>query len=100
MIARLNNFLDSAWRVSARLRDAAVSTLYPSLCQVCGDVIESWRDGVACSACWREIEQDDFRANCQKCHKCWTPLPFASNVEAGARACGRCDHFAFAFVRS
>jgi ComF family protein len=96
VIAGLRKFFDKASRVSATLRDAAVATLYPSACRVCGDVIESWRDGVACSACWHEIEQEaaDF------CVKCWTPLPFASRVEAGARRCGRCDHFAFDFVRS
>lgn len=96
MIVGLRIFIDKASRVSATLRDAAMATLYPSACRVCGDVIESWRDGVACSACWREIEQEaaDF------CVKCWTPLTCASGVEADARRCGRCDHFAFDFVRS
>jgi len=96
MIAGLHNFFDKASRLSATLRDAAVATLYPSACRVCGGVIESWRDGVACSACWLEIEQDasDF------CVKCWAPMPRAPRVESGARACGRCERFAFDFVRS
>jgi ComF family protein len=97
LIAGLRNFFDKASRVSATLRDATVATLYPIACRVCGDAIESWRDGVACSACWREVEREtaDF------CAKCWTPLPFAARVEAEAsRLCGRCDHFAFDFVRS
>lgn len=96
MIAGLNNFFDKALRLSTTLRDAAVATLYPSACRVCGDVIESWRDGVACSACWLEVEQDaaDF------CAKCWAPLARAPRAEAGAGRCGRCDHFAFDFVRS
>jgi ComF family protein len=96
MFTSLRNFFDKASQVSATLRDAAASTLYPSACRVCGDVVESWRDGAACSACWREVEQEtaDF------CAKCWTPLPFAARVEAGPRQCGRCDNFAFDFVRS
>ncbi|MGH9755069.1 MAG: double zinc ribbon domain-containing protein [Blastocatellia bacterium] len=97
MIAGLRNFFDKASRVSATLGDAAVTTLYPSACRVCGDVIESWRDGVACSACWHEVEEEsaDF------CVKCWTPLTRASRAEAReSRRCGRCDHFAFDFVRS
>jgi ComF family protein len=96
MATGLNNFFAKASRVSAALRDAAVATLYPSACRVCGGMIESWRDGVACSACWREIEPEgaDF------CEKCWTPLACAPAAEAVARRCGRCDHFAFDFVRS
>jgi ComF family protein len=97
MFPSLRNYYDKASRVSARLRDAAVATLYPSACRVCGDAVESWRDGVACPACWREVE----RENADFCAKCWTPLPFAARVEAQeSRRCGRCDHFAFDFVRS
>jgi competence protein ComFC len=97
MFTSLRNFFDKASRVSATLRDAAASTLYPSSCRVCGGAVESWRDGVACAACWREVEQEtaDF------CAKCWAPLPFAARVEAQAsRQCGLCDNFAFDFVRS
>jgi ComF family protein len=103
MIAGLNNFFDKAARFSVTLRDAAVATIYPTGCRVCGEVIESWRDGVACSNCWREIE--DKVLNGDFCARCWTPLrPLASRVEPrikdADRRCGRCDHFAFDFVRS
>jgi ComF family protein len=96
MIAGIHNFFHVASRVSAMLRDAAVATLYPSACRVCGDVIESWRDGMACSACWFEVEQEaaDF------CAKCRAPLLRAPRAGAGVRRCGRCDHFAFDVVRS
>jgi competence protein ComFC len=96
------DFFDKASRVAAALRDAAVATLYPSACRVCGDVIESWRDGVACSACWNEIELEeaDFRRRRQKCQKCWAPLACGPGVESAVGHCGRCDHFVFAFVRS
>lgn len=105
MVTILNDFFYKASQISATLRDAAVATLYPSACRVCGCVIESWRDGVACSACWRDIEREDAdfhgkRPKRSRCHKCWTPMPYAPGVEAGARRCGRCDHFAFDFVRS
>ena len=96
MINNLRNFYDKASRVTATFRDAAAATLYPSACRVCGRMIESWRDGVACSACWRQIEQEAL----DLCAKCWAPLPSASRAEAGARACGRCDHFAFDVIRS
>jgi ComF family protein len=102
MTTILNKFFDKASRVSVTLRDAAVATLYPSACRVCGGMIESWRDGLACSACWSEIEGADanFCEKDWKCHKCWTPLSWTQGVEAGALRCGRCDHFAFDFVRS
>src|SRR5262245_58974486 len=85
MINSLRKFFDNASRVSATLGDAAVATLYPGACRVCGAMIESWRDGVACSACWHEVEHEagDF------CAKCWTPLAHAPRAEAGARACGQ-----------
>ncbi|HEX5083805.1 MAG TPA: ComF family protein [Blastocatellia bacterium] len=101
------DFFDKASRVSAALRDAAVATLYPSACRVCGGAVESWRDGVACSACWSAIEPEcDLGEKCHKCHKrhrchkCWIPLSCAPGGEAGAARCGWCDHFAFDFVRS
>jgi ComF family protein len=92
MINSLCKFFDKALRGSATLRDAAVATLYPSACRVCGGAIESWRDGVACSGCWREVEQEAV----DLCAKCWAPAPSASS----AGRCGRCDHFAFNVVRS
>src|SRR5262245_18853759 len=99
------DFFDKASRVSGALRDAAVATLYPSACRVCGGAVESWGDGVACSACWSAIElyDGDLREKChkcRKCHKCWIQLSCASGGEPGAARCGRCDHFAFDFVRS
>jgi len=96
VITGLHKFFHTASRVSVTLCDAAVATLYPSACRVCGDAIESWRDGVACSACWREIEQEVAG----HCAKCWAPLPSGSSAEGGPGRCGRCDHFAFDVVRS
>jgi ComF family protein len=99
MMTGLTNFFLKSSRLSSALRDAAVATLYPSRCRVCGEMIESWRDGVACSDCWREVELKTL--NGDFCAKCWTPLrPLASRIEVVDRRCGRCDHFAFDFVRS
>jgi ComF family protein len=101
MVTILSDFFDKVSRVSATLRDAVVATLYPGACRVCGGVIESWRDGVACQACWREVEWDapDFLEECPKCPKCWTLIPHARGFEAGTRRCGQCERFAFDFVR-
>jgi len=96
MINGLRKFFDNATRVSATLGDAAVAALYPGACRVCGAMIESWRDGVACPACWHEVEREDA----DLCAKCWSPLTRSPRAETGAGACGRCDHFAFDVVRS
>lgn len=99
MINNLNNFLVKASRVSAILRDAAVATLYPGRCRVCGDMIESWRDGVACSKCWREVEQKSLVEDlCAKCGMWLRPLQ--SRIEVVDRRCGRCDRFPFGFARA
>jgi len=99
MITGTYNFFDKAMRFSVTLRDAAVATIYPSGCRVCGDAIESWRDGVACSNCWREIERKILTKDF--CVKCSAPLrSLASSIEYVDRRCGLCDHFAFDFVRS
>jgi len=99
MITSLNDFFDQVLRTPATLRDAAVATLFPSACRVCGDAIESWRDGVACSACWHEIEREDADFY-PKCPKCWATLAGASSVETGARRRHLCERFAFDFARS
>ena len=102
LTAGLNNFFYKAARVSATLRDAAVATIYPSGCRVCGEVIESWRDGVACSDCWREIEQNNLTGDiCAKCSAPLRPLGrrIGPGVEDADRRCGHCDHFAFDSVR-
>jgi ComF family protein len=99
MTIGLNRFSEKVSRLSAGLRDAAVATLYPSRCRVCGDVIESWRDGVACSNCWLEVELRGL--NGKFCAKCQAPLrQLASRIEVVDRRCGGCDHFDFDFVRS
>ncbi|MGH9768252.1 MAG: ComF family protein [Blastocatellia bacterium] len=99
MITGLNDLFDRASRLSATLRDAAVATLYPSGCRVCGNMIESWRDGAACAKCWREVEQKSQTGDF--CAKCWTRLqPLPSGGEVVERRCGRCDQFAFGYVRA
>lgn len=38
------------------LTDALLSIVYPQSCRICGDSVEQRRFGVACAACWKEIE--------------------------------------------
>jgi len=85
--------------LAAGLRDAALALLYPSACQVCGAMIESWRDGVACAQCWQAIERSPSNSNL--CAKCGLPLmPLDTHSEVTARRCGQCQDWAFTCARS
>lgn len=90
-------------KVSSALRDAVLATVYPAACRVCGEVIESWRDGVACNDCWRECERtiERIRAQNDFCGKCGMPLSsLPSHILMPERTCGRCDDLAFSFARA
>jgi ComF family protein len=102
MTTGLNKLYDKAARISETLRDAAVATLYPTGCRVCGGMVEAWRDGVACADCWHELTQanqaEDF------CAKCWTRLKSlpsqAPRIDVIERRCGKCDSSPFGAVRA
>lgn len=91
------NWQHDVTRAMAAMRDATLATLYPLACRVCGAMIESWRDGVACADCWQEVESQpaDF------CAKCGLPLPsLPTHIQLAERHCGRCDDLAFAHARA
>ncbi|MFN0109285.1 MAG: phosphoribosyltransferase family protein [Blastocatellia bacterium] len=87
-------------RASSQLRDATLATLFPVECRVCGAMVESWPDGVACADCWQQVEQKIERIRAAKCFcaKCGLPLPPANQLDE--RHCGRCDELAFSFARA
>lgn len=97
VLSFFGNWQHEAARVTAAVRDAALAMLYPLACRVCGAMIESWRDGVACARCWQEVEMSppDF------CAKCGLPLsPLPAHIQIAERRCGRCDELAFAHARA
>jgi ComF family protein len=88
-----------ALKTLSNLRDAVLATLYPTSCRVCGAMIESWRDGLACAKCWEEIEGSNWPASF--CAKCGLPLqPLPAHVPLSERRCGRCDDLAFTCARA
>jgi ComF family protein len=99
MLTRFDKIFNGVSRVSASLRDAALAMLYPNACRVCGRVIESWRDGVACANCWQEVERRRTTESfCVKCGAELEPLP--PQVALDQRRCGRCSGLAFDFARA
>ena len=64
-----------------------------------GAFIESWRDGVACAACWEVIESAwKNQALCAKCG--WLLSPINAHFEITERRCGHCQELAFTRARS
>jgi ComF family protein len=87
-----------ALKTLSNLRDSVLAMLYPTSCRVCGAMIESWRDGLACAKCWEEIEGSNWLACfCAKCGLPLQPLPARVSSE---RRCGRCDDMAFTCARA
>src|SRR5262249_26729949 len=80
-----------------RALDATLSILYPTACRVCGTMIESRRDGVACATCWSKI--GPVEPACAKCGLLLRMLP--SHIEEfDERRCGLCRDFAFTCARA
>lgn len=75
-----------ASRIEERWRgicDIGLGLLYPEECRVCGGRVEEWAGGVACRACWRQM--DERRARLRRCQRCGGWL----SVE-DTRECPRC----------
>ncbi len=88
---------------SSSVRDATLAMLFPVECRVCGKMIESWIDGVACSHCWLAVEQKIGRIRLENnfCAKCGLPLkPLPQTNLSETRHCGRCNDFVFSIARA
>jgi competence protein ComFC len=79
-------------KLQHKIRDASTALLFPAQCRVCGAMIDSLVDGVACHRCWQEVET--ARLDFDYCEKCDASLP-RLKLQAQARRCGRCEEFAF-----
>jgi ComF family protein len=66
-------------------------------CRVCGALLDSLDDGVACQRCWQAAEA--ARLNYDVCEKCDASLP-RLQLRPQLRRCGLCDEQAFAFARA
>ncbi|MFS8084094.1 MAG: double zinc ribbon domain-containing protein, partial [Acidobacteriota bacterium] len=76
--------------LTSQAYDAALALVYPQVCAVCGDSVESRHDGVACGNCWNATRL--FAVDDTLCWKCG--LFAAAWVEHDKRRnirCGQCD---------
>jgi ComF family protein len=79
-----------------RARDGLYALFYPTPCRVCGKIIDSWDDGIACAECW---ESSAWPAATQFCAKCDLPLP-STFAPLSDKYCGTCDETAFVRARA
>jgi ComF family protein len=56
----LRPFHLKAWLHASQ--DALLTFFYPTFCRVCGAIVESRRDGIACEDCWLEVRQSESNA--------------------------------------
>jgi len=79
-------------------RDGVLSLLYPTSCRVCGTLIETWDDGIACASCWTSSA---WSASLALCAKCGLPLaPFSDRDSFLDNRCGTCEQMAFSCARA
>ena len=77
-----------------------LALVYPQMCAVCGNSVESRHDGVVCAACWAKtplfVETDAL------CWKCGAPGRASVTADKRRQAvrCGECDDDMFTSARA
>lgn len=106
------------------LRDGILSLTYPQECRICNQPVDSFNDGIVCSACWNNplvTRLFDNQANCLKCqlplaprqsfptpYKAQSPVqaagdnprPQAPAAETIQGFCRQCESMPFTFARA
>ena len=85
--------------LSSQIYEAALALVYPQVCAVCGDSVESRHDGVVCARCWQATPL--FHEATGLCWKCGalSQVRVDENRRDSLR-CGRCDDDAFNAARA
>ena len=84
-------------KIIDHIRDGLFSILYPTPCHICGELVESYSDGVVCWTCWEHQEIFDVNI-CVRCGLGFQDKPNAQMPKE--RVCNRCDEFEFSTARS
>ena len=87
------------------VRDGLLGLAFPEDCRVCGESVESWDDGVACSRCWNDPSITRLLVH-SLCDKCGAPMASgvsrrtAGSMKEDNRFCGQCTAQAFTKARA
>ncbi|MBK7995551.1 MAG: ComF family protein [Blastocatellia bacterium] len=78
------------------LKDALLTTLFPTACHVCGQLVESNDYGVACQQCWQAYQ---VLPTNNLCLKCGYPFEIPSQ-NFPIKDCLRCRNILFSLARA
>jgi len=78
------------------LKDALLTTLFPTACHVCDQLVESNDYGVACQQCWQAYQSLPTNNLCLKCGYSFEIPPSNSPI----KDCLRCRDILFSLARS
>lgn len=86
------------------IRDGLLGLAYPQQCRICGNSVQSWDDGVACSQCWDDPKVTTI-LTAPICIKCGAPLSSIqrssdNSTHSPTRLCGSCSGAPFATARA
>ncbi|HEX3232336.1 MAG TPA: double zinc ribbon domain-containing protein, partial [Pyrinomonadaceae bacterium] len=85
--------------LSSQIYEAALALVYPQVCAVCGDSVESRHDGVVCGSCWRATPL--FHEATGLCWKCGALSQVSVKEDRrDSVRCGRCDDDVFDAARA
>jgi ComF family protein len=92
-------------RALKELRDGILSIAYPEDCRICSRPVESYDDGVVCSACWSNETLTGSLCEPVICFKCGVTLiePSLNNGQLQnnrQQVCGTCAAVPFTFARA
>lgn len=92
-------------RALQNIRDGLLGLAYPQECRVCGGLVESWDDGVACAECWDDPNLTKILTGsvCAKCGAAMTPHTINAECPASgvvARLCGMCSSIPIGAARA
>lgn len=83
-------------RAFGKIRDGLLSIAYPIQCKICGEMIDSWDDGIVCRMCWDDTSNTTLFFNKPVCDKCGIPITWSPTNST----CGRCDVLEYASARA
>lgn len=85
--------------LSSQIYEAALALVYPQVCAVCGDSVESRHDGVVCGRCWQATPL--FHEATGLCWKCGALSQVSVKEDRrDSVRCGRCDDDVFDAARA
>lgn len=87
-------------RAFRSIRDGLLSLTYPSQCKICGEMVDSWEDGVVCHACWNDPSITKLLLDHLICNKCGIPVALPDISTSANTFCGGCNNLEYASARA